>query len=109
MANAAYIERLQQVIFHLHNSGSIHLGTVPVEEVFHGKTLWKGNVEIFELTEHPKATHCYGWTYGEPEEFIIILGISPVTDVKSAVKAGVSYQINMRDRNDCSQYGRLYQ
>jgi len=93
VANKAYIERLQQVIFHLHKADSKHVGTVPVEEIFRGKTLWKGNVEVFDLTGHPKAKRCYGWTHGEPEEFITILELPPVTDAQSAVKIGVSYQI----------------
>ncbi|MGD0207861.1 MAG: hypothetical protein ABSC89_09680 [Verrucomicrobiota bacterium] len=93
MANKQYIERLQQVIFHLHKAGSTWVESVPVHEVFQGKTLWKGDVEVFELTGHPKAKHCYGWTYGEPEEFITILELPPVTDAQSAVKVGVSYQI----------------
>jgi hypothetical protein len=93
VANKNYIERLKQVIFHFHKSDSKHVGSVPVEEVFKGKTLWKGDVEVFELTDHPKAKRCYGWTYGEPEEFITILELPPVTDAQSAVKVGVSYQI----------------
>ena len=93
MANKAYIERLQQVIFHLHKAGSTWVESVPVHEVFRGKTLWKGDVEVFNLTGHPKAKRCYGWTYGEPEEFITILELPPVTDAQSAVKVGVSYQI----------------
>ena len=93
MANKEYIERLKQVIFHLHKAGSTWVESVRVEEVFRGKTLWKGDVEVFDLTGHPKAKRCYGWTYGEPEEFITILELPPVTDAQSAVKVGVSYQI----------------
>jgi hypothetical protein len=84
---------LEQVIFHLHKADPKHVGTVPVEEIFKGQTLWKGDVEVFDLTGHPKAKRCYGWTHGEPEEFITILELPPVTDAKSAVKVGVSYQI----------------
>jgi hypothetical protein len=42
---------------------------------------------------HPKAKRCYGWMYGELEEFISILELPPVTDAQSAVKVGVLYQI----------------
>jgi hypothetical protein len=52
VANKNYIERLKQVIFHLHKSGATHVGSVPVEEIFGGKTLWKGDVEVFDLTGH---------------------------------------------------------
>ena len=77
----------------MHKAGSTWVESVRVEEVFRGKTLWKGDVEVFDLTGHPKAKRCYGWTYGEPEEFITILELPPVTDAQSAVKVGVSYQI----------------
>ena len=93
MANREYIERLQQVIFHLHKADSKWVESVPVHEVFLDKTLWEGDVEVFDLIGHPKAKRCYGWTYGEPEEFITILELPPVTDAQSAVKVGVAYQI----------------
>ena len=93
MANKDYIERLKQVIFHLHKASPTWVDSVPVEEIFHGKTLWKGDVEVFDLTGHPKAKRCYGWSYEEPEQFITILELPPVIDAKSAVKVGVSYQI----------------
>src|SRR6266700_4031666 len=52
--------------------------TVVVHEVFQGKTVWRGDVEVFDLSGHPKAKRCYGWSYGEPEEFITILELPPV-------------------------------
>ena len=88
-----YIARLEMTIEHLHGCGAIHRATVPVHEVFQGKTVWQGDVEVFELVKHPTAKRCYGWSYGEPEEFITILELPPVTDAQSAVKVGVSYQI----------------
>ena len=94
MANKQdYIARLQVTVSQLHNCGAVWRQTVPVHEVFRGKTLWQGDVEVFDLNGHPKAKHCYGWSYGEPEEFITILELPPVTDAKSAVKVGVAYQI----------------
>jgi hypothetical protein len=93
VANKEYIERLQQVIFHLHKADSEWVESVAVREQFGGVTLWDGDVEVFELTGHPKAKRCYGWTYGDPEEFITILELPPATDAQSAVKVGVAYQI----------------
>jgi hypothetical protein len=90
---ADYIARLQTTIQHLHNCGAVHRETVPVHEVFHGKTVWRGDVEVFDLTGHPKAKRCYGWSYGEPEEFITILELPPVDSAQDAVKVGVAYQI----------------
>ena len=93
-----YIARLQTAIQHLHGCGAVHRDTVSVHERFNGKTVWKGDVEVFDLAGHPKAKRVYGWTYGEPEEFITILELPPVTDAQSAVKVGVAYQIK-RARN----------
>jgi hypothetical protein len=93
VASKENIKRLQQVIFHLHKVDSEWIESKHVREVFGGKTLWEGDVEVFILNGHPKAKRCYGWTYGEPEEFITILELPPVTDAQSAVKVGVAYQI----------------
>mgnify|MGYP001587094712 CR=1 FL=1 len=71
----------------------MHTETVSVHEVFQGRTVWKGDVEVFDLIGHPKANRCYGWTYGQPEKFITILGVPPVDSAQSAVKIGVAFQI----------------
>jgi hypothetical protein len=88
-----YLARLQTVIMQLHNCGAIWNESVPVKEMFNGKTLWDGEVEVFDLFDHPKAKRCYGWNYGDPEEFITVLELPPVTDAQSAVRVGVAYQI----------------
>ena len=77
----------------MHKCGSTHVESVPVHEVFQGQTVWQGDVEVFNLIGHPKAKRCYGWSYGEPEEFITILELPPVDSPQSAVKVGVSYQV----------------
>lgn len=87
-----YLARLQTTIQQLHNCGAVHLQTVQVHEEFHGRTIWKGDVEVFDLTGHPKAKRCYGWSYGDPEEFITILKLPPIESAQDAVKVGVSQQ-----------------
>ena len=46
---------LQMVIRDLHGCGSTHVATVPVHEVFRGQTVWRGEVEVFDLKGHPAA------------------------------------------------------
>ena len=36
---------------------------VPVHEVFNGQTVWHGDVEVFDLTGHPKAKRAYAWSH----------------------------------------------
>jgi hypothetical protein len=92
-SNKEYRERLQMVIEHLHGCSAAWVESVPVEEVFRGKTVWKGDVEVYALTGHPKARRCYGWSYGEPEQFITILELPPVKSAHDAVKVGVAFQV----------------
>jgi hypothetical protein len=70
--------------------------SVAVHEVFQGKTLWQGDVEVFGLNGHPKANRCYAWSYGDPEQIITILELPPVYSPESAVKVGIAYQIKTR-------------
>jgi hypothetical protein len=88
-----YAERLQQVIQHLHNCSATWIESVPVKEVFQRQTVWQGDVQVFTLTGHSKAKRCYGWSYGEPEQFITILELPPVDSAQAAVKVGVAYQV----------------
>ena len=67
-----------------------------MEEIFGGKTLWNGDVEVFDLADHPKVKRCYGWMYGEQKQFITILEPPSVTDTQSRVKDGVSYRKKAR-------------
>lgn len=88
-----YIERLQLVVEQLHKCAAKWVESVPVKEVFQGQTVWEGDVEVYALTGHPKAKRCYGWSYGEPEQFITILELPPVDSAEAAVKVGVAYQV----------------
>lgn len=50
-----YIGELQAVILKLHGCAARYLETVPVSEIFRGETVWEGDVEVFEISGHPKA------------------------------------------------------
>jgi hypothetical protein len=81
-----HIEQLHTFISQLHGCDCLYVESVPTCEVFEDKTVWRGDVEVFDLIGHSKAKRCYAWAYGEPEEFITILELPPVTDTQSAVK-----------------------
>jgi len=94
VANKDYIARLQKAISHLHGTDSKHVESVPVHEVFRGKTVWKGIVEVFDLTNHPNAKRAYAWSYmegknNETEQFVAVLEIPPVDSPQTAVKIAV--------------------
>jgi hypothetical protein len=94
VASKEHIERLKMTAKHLHKCSARHLAKERVTETFKGETLWSGDVESFELTRHPKASRCYGWSQGESEEFITILEIPPIKSAHDAVKVALAYQVN---------------
>jgi hypothetical protein len=89
-----YLARLQVAIQELHKCGAIYRETVPVAEMFQGKTIWQGSVEVFDLTRHPKAQRCFAWSHreggnDEGERFVPVLEIPPVVSPETAVKASI--------------------
>jgi len=98
VANSLYIQSLRKAIRDLHGCDSTHVESVAVHEVFRGQSVWRGEVEVFDLSGHPKASRCYAW--GERKnpddpgaEIITVLELPPVDSPESAVKVGVSYQV----------------
>jgi hypothetical protein len=85
------IGRLEAAIMQLHGCCAIWHKTVPVREVLHGQTVWKGEVEVFNLKGHPKAERCYGWSHRDNkddngERFVIVLEIPPVESASTALE-----------------------
>ena len=62
-----------------------------MHEVFRGETVWEGDVEVFDLTGHPKAKRCYAWSHvdgadDDDERFVAVLEIPPVESPVTAVR-----------------------
>jgi len=88
-----YLEELETVIVKIHGCEARAVETVPVEEVYRGRTIWKGEVTIFDLTGSPRAKRCYAW--GLPNEtgtieITTILEIPPVDSAEMAVKVAIA-------------------
>ena len=95
VANEEYIKRLQMIIQHLHGCDSRHVQSVPVREEFLGETIWEGDVEVFEIVDHPRATRCYAWGNKQSRlerghNFIAVLGIAPIDSPAHAVKVALA-------------------
>ena len=90
------VERLQKAIRDLHGLDSGHVESVPVHETFQGKTVWKGDVEVFVVFGHPEATRAYAWSYignaGETR-YTAVLGVPPINNAQDAVRAAVMAHI----------------
>lgn len=98
MKKEDYIARVQVAVSQLHNCGAVWRETVPVHEVFRGQTVWKGKVEVFDLTGHPKAKRAYGWSHkagknDSDERFVTVLEIPPVESAVTAVRVSLVKEI----------------
>jgi hypothetical protein len=58
-----------------------------VEEVFEGEPVWRGEVLVFELLDHPSASRCYAWEVDG--EVTAVLGEGPVKSAVDAVRASI--------------------
>lgn len=88
-----YLDEIAHAIRQLHGCQCAHVRTVAVSEVFKGREIWSGDVEVFDLTGHPKARRCYAWAYPVavgPREVITALEIPPVDSPQSAVKIAIA-------------------
>src|SRR5687768_3978051 len=88
-----YLEELENVIVKLHGCAASPVETIEVEEMHQGKTVWQGEVEVFELTGHQRANRCYAW--GLPDELgtlqvVTVLEIPPVNSALMAVRVALA-------------------
>jgi len=100
-----YIEELQDVIRKLHGTDSTHVETVPIKEVFNGETVWDGEVEVFDLHDHPKTHRVYAWAHDTddadcPRPHVTVLHILPATIPRKAVQASIVSDFKAQ-QNDC--------
>ncbi len=88
----SYIQDLQDVIRRLHGVESKHVESVPVKETFHGKTVWEGVVEVFDLKDHPNASRAYAWAHDgkrPKESSVAVLHLGAITSAVTAVRAAL--------------------
>jgi hypothetical protein len=89
-----YIAQVQVAVSQLHNCGAVWRETVPVHEVFNGETVWKGDVEVFDLNGHTKAKRAYAWSHldGDKDQrtrYVAVLEIPPVDSAINAVRVNI--------------------
>jgi hypothetical protein len=95
--DAAGIPALQDAIRHMHGVESKWFESVEIDETFEGAQVWKGEVQVFELVGHAKASLCYAWSEaagGERRRFFAALRVPPVNGAVAAVRASIAADAN---------------
>ena len=90
-ATSGYTKRLQGGIRRQHGCESKHLESVPLEIQQDGKTIWKGVVELFRLSNGP-ARFCYAWAFAQrgdsyQNEVIVVFADPAVNSPRKAVES----------------------
>lgn len=89
-----YIKALQEAIKNTHGCDSTHTDSVPITETYQNEVVWSGVVEVFNLTNHPKASICYAWGHhleqaDKKSRYVTVLGIPPIDSPLKAVRASI--------------------
>lgn len=109
---AVSTEALQQAIRDRHGCGSRFVRAVPVTvtedgrtywQGFHGGTLWAGEVQVFDLVDHPAAARAYAWASTpdgpdgpDGERFVVVLHGGAVDAPEAAVRAALAAEARAR-------------
>lgn len=99
------LEDIKTVIENLHGCKPTHIETVPITEVFQGNIVWQGDVEVFDLDNHPKANRVYAWSHlaGENDQqrrYLTVLQIPPVDSPETAVKLAIVQEYRERQKEN---------
>lgn len=97
-----YILELKDVIRRLHGVESEHVESVPVKEMFQGRTVWEGIVEVFELKSHPNVSRLYAWAHDtddpeHPRRHVTVLHCEFINSAQDAVRAAIVQEFRERD------------
>lgn len=89
----AGIPALIEAIRHMHSCDATWIESVPVHETHGAETVWKGEVQVFDLTNHPEATRAYAWSHesgpGGRRRFYAVLHAGQVRSAAKAVQASI--------------------
>ena len=94
MEKSEYLAKLKAAVEKMHGCQAEHSASVPVREVFQGKTIWKGIVEQFNLTGHPKARRAYAWSHLDgpadtEDRYHAVLELPSVESAQTAVRISI--------------------
>lgn len=85
-------EDLSRVVERLHGCRATHRGSVLVEESFQEPMVWRGYVDVFDISGHAEARRCYAWSYrteGGQTRCHAVLEFPPVDSAVAAVRAAI--------------------
>ena len=92
--DVAGVDALLGAIKEKHGVDATWIESVHVRAPLRGDHVWDGEVQVFELIGHATARRAYAWSYttdGEWRRFVSVLGVAPVVDAVTAVRAALAH------------------
>lgn len=87
------IPALKSAIEAQHGGRAIFRSVEPVHEHYNDKPVWQGEVHVFDLEGHPKATRAYAWSSpvegSDRRRFYAVLHLGGIRSAKDAVRAAI--------------------
>lgn len=56
------IDQLKRAVESQHGGTATPIISVPIKEIFEGKTVWEGVVHVFDLSDNAQSTRAYAWS-----------------------------------------------
>ncbi|MGC1160368.1 MAG: hypothetical protein WA891_21430 [Acidobacteriaceae bacterium] len=96
---------LRRVIHELHGAKATYIESVAVREMYKGRIVWDGVVEVFDLAGHPKTNRIYAWAHDtddpkQPKRYVTVLHIPPVVSPQTAVQAVILQEYKARAQSN---------
>jgi hypothetical protein len=87
------VNQLREAIEGMHGGSARLAQSVPVREIFKGRTVWEGVVHVFDLAGHPTATRAYAWSSpiesSAKRRFFAVLHTARINSPLEAVRAAI--------------------
>ena len=86
-------ESLCNAIESQHGGRAVFHSIEPVDEHHNGQPVWQGQVHVFDLEDHPKATRAYAWSSpvegSDRRRFYAVLHLGGIRSATDAVRAAI--------------------
>ncbi len=93
--NEQPISEFEKAIQATHGCRSSLRYRIEVREEWEHRTVWEGDVLVFDLIDHPTALTCYAWSVDN--DVTAVLSLWPVDSPEKAVRASIVERFRSRD------------
>lgn len=93
-------QSLSAAVEYQHGGRAIFHSVEPVDERHNGRPVWQGEVHVFDLEDHPRATRAYAWSSpvegSDRRRFYAVLHLGGIRSATDAVRAAIVAETRMR-------------